>query len=121
MLHVLHNVTTQLLDVISQSSVFYLLFALLIFYQLGNRRIQETPHLRELGQRMGLLSFFAYLVCGYRQHGMPFDAELAEVVFRALLCAGFGTSIGWLLLPVGSLLRKHTIGSAARLFSRRRP
>ena len=121
MQQILHNVFTQLLDVISQSSIFYLLFALLIFYQLGDRCIQEAPRLRQLGQQIGIGSFFAYLIWDFRQEGMPFDSDLADVVFRALLCAGFGTSIGWLLLMVGTVLHKHTIGSAARLFSRRRP
>ncbi len=113
------HVIDQLLDLMAIADVFSLVFSLLIFWRVGEYAVSESWPLRRAGLGIGLLGFLTFLVRIWITSGMRTGADLSRASLRALFCAGFITTLAWMVLAILAFLYKHTFSAAGSIMEQR--
>lgn len=113
------HVIDQILDLMAIAHVFSLAFSLLIFWKVGEYAVRESHTLRRTGLGVGLLGFLAFLTRIWTTSGMRTGADLSSASLRALFCAGFITSLTWMVLTILAFLYKHTFSAAGSIMEQR--
>ena len=115
-----HQITRQLLILLADGNLISLAFALLVFWFIGEKAVADSGRLRSAGLQAGVVAFLGFIVWTWQTSGIHSGGALSSAAVRSVLCAGFVTSLAWLLLAIAAFLYQHTLSVAAQILDHRR-
>ena len=83
--------------------------SLLIFWRVGSAAVERSQTLRRVGLGIGLIGFCAFLIRSWLAAPIDSGFALANTTVRALFCAGFSTSVAWIVLAITAFLYHEVI------------
>ena len=111
---------SRLLRVFETGSVCHLFFAGMIIYCVGKPIMERRPWVATWGLKLGVLSFVAWFVREFVNHGVWSAEQIWVTACRALIVMLNATATAWILLAIGSCLYHDVFGWVHRRLLARR-
>lgn len=111
---------SRLLQVFESGSVCHLFFAGMIIYCVGKPIMERRPWVATWGLKLGVLSFVAWFVREFLNHGVGSAEQLWVTACRAVIVMLNATATSWILLAIGSCLYHDVFGWGHRWIKARR-